>query len=210
MVEKSISRKPGRPRKFDTDAILDIVIDVFWELGYEAADTETLSRKTGLTKPSLYNAFGAKEDLFVKALERYQKTRSEASINALVSGETAKEGVERYFQNFASNIASPDHPPGCLVGSIAIPLKGRLPKVAAFLNNPPKESMRKITSFFDLQLKIGNLPKDFDAVAAISLMQDLSAAMILQARAGTPLQALEKKVARYTQLVLFVGKTPCD
>ena len=68
MVEKETKRGPGRPRKFDADDVLDKVIDVFWELGYEASDTETLSRRTGLTKPSLYNAFGAKEDLFVAAI----------------------------------------------------------------------------------------------------------------------------------------------
>ena len=57
MVENDMRRKPGRPRSFDADAVLDEVINVFWELGYEAADTETLSKRTGLTKPSLYNAF---------------------------------------------------------------------------------------------------------------------------------------------------------
>ena len=68
MVEKAKRRRPGRPRNFDPDHVLDKVIDVFWELGYEASDTETLSRRTGLTKPSLYNAFGSKEDLFVAGI----------------------------------------------------------------------------------------------------------------------------------------------
>ena len=75
MVEIGTHRGPGRPRKFDPDDVLDKVIDVFWELGYDASDTETLSRRAGLTKPSLYNTFGSKEDLFIAALNRYKQTR---------------------------------------------------------------------------------------------------------------------------------------
>ena len=62
MVENGPKRRPGRPRTFDADEVLDKVIDVFWELGYDASDTETLAKRTGLTKPSLYNAFGPKEE----------------------------------------------------------------------------------------------------------------------------------------------------
>ena len=79
MVEKAKRRGPGRPRQFDPDQVLDTVINVFWELGYDASDTETLAKRTGLTKPSLYNAFGTKEDLFVAALARYEQTRSKTS-----------------------------------------------------------------------------------------------------------------------------------
>ena len=51
-IDKKSSRGRGRPRSFDEGEVLDKVIDVFWELGYDASDTETLSKQTGLTEPS--------------------------------------------------------------------------------------------------------------------------------------------------------------
>lgn len=206
MVENNKKRSPGRPRKFDEDDVLDKVIDVFWELGYEASDTETLSRRTGLTKPSLYNAFGAKEDLFVAAINRYRQTRSKASLDALAKANTPREGIRDYFLNLAQNVASPNHPSGCLILSIAMPLMDRLPKVAAVLDTAPRESYARMSACFGEQIEKGSLPRDFDVAAAISLIMDLGAAMIMQARAGAPLEALKTKAIRNTNLVLITGQ----
>lgn len=206
MVKKSKHRGRGRPIEFDPDNVLDKVIDVFWELGYDASDTETLARRAGLTKPSLYNTFGSKEDLFVAALNRYKETRSKASFDALAKASTPSEGIRDYFLNLAQRVAGPGHPSGCLILSIALPLRDRMPKVAAVLNSAPKESNARMTAYFDEQRGIGNLPQDFDSAAAIALIQDLSAAMIMQARAGAPLNALRNKAIRNTELVLFEGK----
>lgn len=206
MVENDQKRAPGRPRKFDEDEVLDKAIDVFWELGYEASDTETLAKRTGLTKPSLYNAFGAKEDLFVAAINRYRQTRSRASLDAMAKADTPSEGIRDYFINLANNVASPNHPSGCLIMSIAMPLMDRLPKVAAVLDTAPKESYARMSAYFAEQVEKNNLPKDFDAAAAIALIMDLGAAMIMQARAGAPLEALKTKAIRNTDLVLITGQ----
>lgn len=206
MVEKSEKRGRGRPRKFDPDEVLDRVIDVFWELGYDAADTETLARRTGLTKPSLYNAFGSKEDLFVAALNRYRTTRSRASLEVLAQSDTPSDGIRDYFLNLAQNVAAPDRPKGCLMLSIALSLKERLPKVAAELQAAPKASMAGLMEYFAGEVKKGNLPRDFDSQAAISLLVDLGAAMIVQARGGAPLDMLRTKATRNAELVLYAGR----
>lgn len=198
-------RGPGRPREFDSDVVLEKVANIFWELGYDAADTETLSRITGLSKPSLYNAFGSKEDLFVAAIKHYRQTRSQASLNALTSAGTPSAGTRDFFLHFAENVAGHDHPKGCLIMSIALPLCDRLPKVAAILESAPKESSARMIAFFQDQVAQGKLPKDFDCMASVMLIQDLSAAMVMQARAGAPLDALKQKADRNAQLVLFAG-----
>ena len=203
--EKGTRRGPGRPREFDADLVLDKVIDVFWELGYEPSDTETLSKRTGLSKPSLYNAFGSKEDLFVAAINRYRQTRSKTSLDALKGAATPGEGLRAYFRNFAENIAGHDHPKGCLIMSVAMPLCDRLPKVAAALESAPKESSARMMAYFQTQKDNNALADDFDSMAAVSLIQDLSAAMVMQARAGAPLEMLMNKADRNTDLVLYTG-----
>ncbi len=205
MVDKKNLRGRGRPRKFDTDDVLDKLIDVFWELGYEASDTETLAQRTGLTKPSLYNAFGSKEDLFVAAIHRYRQTRSKSSVDALMKAKTPQQGIRDYFSIFAENVAGEGHPRGCLIMSVALPIRDRLPKVAEIFERMPKESYARISVYFDAQVAAGHLPEAFDSAAAISLFQDLAAAMIMQARAGAPLDELKNKAQRNTKLVLSEG-----
>src|ERR1700704_2217328 len=71
------SRKPsgttGRPRSFDLDKALDAAMQVFWQKGYEGASLSDLTHAMGVNRPSLYAAFGDKETLFRKALDRYTK-----------------------------------------------------------------------------------------------------------------------------------------
>jgi len=61
----------GRPRQFDEKVVLDAATDVFWTKGYEATSTRDLSDCMGLTHASLYNAFGDKRALFIRALDNY-------------------------------------------------------------------------------------------------------------------------------------------
>src|SRR5437763_10008756 len=61
----------GRPRAFDLDKALDRALQVFWRKGYEGASLPDLTQAMGINRPSLYAAFGSKEELFRRALDRY-------------------------------------------------------------------------------------------------------------------------------------------
>ena len=61
----------GRPRAFDPDAALERAMHVFWSKGYEGASLSDLTRAMRINRPSLYAAFGNKEQLFGKVLDRY-------------------------------------------------------------------------------------------------------------------------------------------
>jgi AcrR family transcriptional regulator len=63
----------GRPRSFHIDRALDRALVVFWRKGYEGASLSDLTKALGVNRPSLYAAFGDKEALFRKALDRYLK-----------------------------------------------------------------------------------------------------------------------------------------
>jgi AcrR family transcriptional regulator len=71
MKSKTAAAQPGRPRAFDPDAALERAMHVFWGKGYEGASLSDLTRAMGINRPSLYAAFGDKEQLFRKVLDRY-------------------------------------------------------------------------------------------------------------------------------------------
>src|SRR5512143_3958779 len=73
----------GRPRAFDRDQALDRALDVFWRKGYEGASICDLTEAMDINPPSLYAAFGNKEEVFRKALDRYVEMHDEFLREAL-------------------------------------------------------------------------------------------------------------------------------
>ncbi len=104
----------GRPREFDTDAILDKVVDMFWQHGYEGCSMAAITTATGLSKPSLYAAFGGKEDLFRAAFARYRERQNRFTGN-LLSHPVARTGVERLLLGLVDSLTQPHLPHGCLM-----------------------------------------------------------------------------------------------
>ncbi len=63
----------ARPRQFDEDEALMQALLVFWQRGYEGCSIRDLLDATGLPRQSLYNTFGDKRSLFLRALDRYRQ-----------------------------------------------------------------------------------------------------------------------------------------
>ena len=85
-MEKVATR--GRPREFDTDEALGHALRLFWQKGYEGTSLSDLTEAMGITRPSLYAAFGNKENLFSLALDLYEKDKL-AYIGEAVEAPTA-------------------------------------------------------------------------------------------------------------------------
>lgn len=75
-----------RPRKFDEDTVVEKAAGVFAAVGYGGTTMEELSRATGLGKQSIYNTFGGKRDLYLRALERSTSTQVDRLTVELTSG----------------------------------------------------------------------------------------------------------------------------
>src|ERR1700754_1304145 len=101
----------GRPREFDLDRALDHALEVFWRNGYEGTSIAELTEAMGINPPSLYAAFGSKEELFRKALDRYVGIREDFSREAF-SAPNAREVVEKLLRGTADQLTDPQSPPG--------------------------------------------------------------------------------------------------
>jgi AcrR family transcriptional regulator len=110
---KSAERR-GRPRAFNIDEALDRALQVFWQKGYEGASLDDLTGAMGINRPSLYAAFGDKEALFRKALDRYEDGPS-SFVREALKEPTARGVVERLLYGAARMHTDPKTPPGCLM-----------------------------------------------------------------------------------------------
>ncbi|MEV5569175.1 TetR/AcrR family transcriptional regulator [Spirillospora sp. NPDC052269] len=103
----------GRPRAFDADAALDRALEVFWRQGYEGTSLSDLTTALGINRPSLYAAFGNKDELFAKALNRYISGPG-ACASVALEAPTTREVVERMVDCAIELTAGTDTPSGCL------------------------------------------------------------------------------------------------
>jgi AcrR family transcriptional regulator len=104
----------GRPREFDLETALEAAMLVFWRKEYEGASMSDLTAALGVTKPSLYDAFGAKQDLFRAVLDRYDK-RTAHFLSGSIRAVTAYEVAVGLLRGAAEFHANPANPPGCLM-----------------------------------------------------------------------------------------------
>jgi AcrR family transcriptional regulator len=110
----------GRPREFDVDDALTAALRVFWSKGYEGASMTDLTEAMGVTRPSLYAAFGNKEALFRKALDLYEREKL-CYMGQALEAPTARGVAERLLRGSLENQTSRDDPRGCLgvISSVA-------------------------------------------------------------------------------------------
>src|SRR5205814_3124860 len=103
----------GRPRNFDPDRALDAALNIFGRKGYEGASLNDLTVAMGVNRPSMYAAFGNKEALFRRALDRYEE-RPAAYVRQALAEPTARRAIERLLRGAADSLSSRRHPRGCL------------------------------------------------------------------------------------------------
>src|SRR2546423_3813350 len=114
MKSETAAAQRGRPRAFDPDAALDRAMHVFWAKGYEGASLSDLTRAMRINRPSLYAAFGNKEQLFRKVLDRYMDGPVAYFAKALAASK-ARDVVEEIFFGTARMADDPRIPAGCLM-----------------------------------------------------------------------------------------------
>jgi AcrR family transcriptional regulator len=104
----------GRPRGFDEDAVLEAAMRVFWEKGYEGATMADLIEAMGINRSSMYTAFGDKESVFHRAMERYRERRM-TSVRQALSQPSLGKVVAGLIHGNADFLSTPGNPRGCLL-----------------------------------------------------------------------------------------------
>lgn len=103
----------GRPREFDVEKAVDRALDVFWRQGYEGTSVFDLTEALGITRASLYAAFGSKQGLFERAMERYE-ARAGAYRLAAEKASSVQEAVRLLLTGPVALHGNRKNPPGCL------------------------------------------------------------------------------------------------
>ena len=183
----------GRPREFCVDHALAEALRVFWQKGYEGASLTDLTEAMGITRPSLYAAFGNKESLFRKALDLYEREKMAYVGQALVQPTTRKV-AEAMLRGAVDNVTSNDEPHGCLrvIASVACgPAAESIHAEVAMRSNLVKQTM---TDRFERAKAEGDLPAHIDVEGLTRVLIAFLQGISIQANMEATREELDKLV----------------
>ena len=104
----------GRKKSFDENTALNAAMNVFWQKGYVGASLTELTKRMGINKPSMYSAFGNKEDLFVKATQCYIDTKMKPHVDLLFEqGVSLKQRLKNHMMSIVSMQCDSEKAKGC-------------------------------------------------------------------------------------------------
>ncbi|HPR08165.1 MAG TPA: TetR/AcrR family transcriptional regulator [Denitromonas sp.] len=146
-------------KSFDEDEAVGKAMKVFWEKGFEPASMADLIARTGITRGSLYNAFGGKEQLFVKALQKYDKDRRHAMLSALEAMDDPQRAIAALFDALvAETIADPEKK-GCFLVNTASELTTHGEQV----NGIVRAGLQETQAFLQRSIEAGQARQQFPA-----------------------------------------------
>ena len=173
----------GRPRCFCTEKALDQALSVFWRKGYEAATLTDLTQAMGINRPSLYAAFGNKEELFRKAMERYVAEKGAYMTEAL-SASTAYGVAERLLCGAAQSMTDPNSPSGCMAVKATLSGADETDVVKRELARIRDDYQARMIARFEQGRQVGELSADCDVAALVRFIITVAQGMAIQVAAG--------------------------
>ncbi|MDN4520164.1 TetR/AcrR family transcriptional regulator [Mycolicibacterium austroafricanum] len=181
----------GRPRSFDTDEALERAMVVFWAHGYEGASLTDLTEAMGITRTSMYAAFGNKEELFRAALTRYLEGPGGYLSRALEES-TAREVAEAFLRGSVRATTRPEGPAGCLVvqGSLAASDAGQPVRDALIACR--EEAVSRLRERFRRAVKDGDLPPGTDPGLLARYLMTVGNGIAVQAASGVARRELQR------------------
>jgi len=107
-----------RTKEFDPEEVLEAAMELFWENGFEATSAQDLVDRTGLNRSSLYNTFGSKQELYLRALDHYRRQDEGTFDRLLDQFDSARQAI-RYVLEDATP-ATEDDTRGCFLASATV------------------------------------------------------------------------------------------
>ena len=183
----------GRPREFCVDEALAAALGVFWSKGYEGASLTDLTEAMGITRPSLYAAFGNKEALFCKALDLYEREKLDY-VREAMDAPTARDVAERLLRGGLENQTSSCGPRGCLrvISSVACGAEAETIRQEVLARGA--FAKRALIDRMERAKGEGDLPAGIDIQGLTGFLLAILQGMAVQAGAGASRADLERVI----------------
>jgi TetR/AcrR family transcriptional repressor of nem operon len=181
----------ARPREFDEATALEAAIECFWQHGYEATSVRDLAARMGISGPSLYNTYGDKHALFVRALERYLDQSTRARIRRFEDELPPKQAIRGFIAEIIDRSVKDRERRGCFLINSALEVAPHDKRLGALI----ADRLAEIEAFFYRSIKSaqteGTVPKDRNAKDIARLLLGVLLGIRVLARSNPERDLLE-------------------
>ena len=186
----------ARPGEFDEHQVIESLMKVFWEKGYEAASMLDLVAATGLHKGSLYGAFGDKRSLYLAALHHYDRTRIQAGIDRLKGAGSSAQKIAQLFDSVIESIDTGVFAGGCLLCNASLEMAAIDKRVGSEV----KSTITRLQSALIAVLIEDKVNADDAKASAAFIISTYFGARVL-VKAGMPVQMIADARDRCLQVL---------
>lgn len=104
-----------KTKQFDEAIVLEKARNVFWKKGYNGTSMDELVKATGLSRSSIYDSFGDKHGLYLRALQQYQQQQRQLIVNSIPPNVSARKKIGWIFQNSIKQLLGDRQRKGCFM-----------------------------------------------------------------------------------------------
>lgn len=191
----------ARPREFDEQQALMVAMQVFWEKGYEATSIGDLTDRMGIQRPSLYAAFGGKDQLFQAALTKYAQLSLDFVRRKLLSASGAKEAVRLYLHGITDSADGRRPELGCLCVNTIVELAPHDSSLAAFTRDYQRQLSDLLRQTIERGMQSGELSRDRNAVALANALTIAAIGLSVTMKSGIDRAAADNAIAEMVHLL---------
>lgn len=182
-------RSAGRPREFDREGALKAAMLVFWSKGFEGASTADLTAAIGISKPSMYAAFGDKERLWKEALRAYLGLRAQ-DYEAALNLPTVRQVAEAWLRLTGGVRQEMNVPNGCLIVQGALVGSDESKKVQAELTQIRAAGTKQLERRFKKGQDEGDMPGSWQPASLAQFVSALASGLAVQSVDGVSIRVL--------------------
>ena len=174
----------GRPRGFNREDALQTALQLFWKQGYEGTSIADLVGAMGIAPPSLYTAFGSKEQLYLEVVDLYLQGPGNFIQHALRQTSDARSFTQQVLSGAANEFTAHNHPPGCIVSSGLLTSATLHQRMAQNMSDLRSATLGLIHQRFEQAKDSGELPASTNCHSLARFFGAVIQGMSIQARDG--------------------------
>lgn len=187
---------PGRPRTFESAAVLEAAMELFWTHGYERTSKRDLMEATGLASQSLYNAFGDKHGLFMACVRYYLETKLSTTMAELQAAGSPLANLKRVLISWVDSCDK-----GCMLINTAAEFGQEDPDLAEFLRGCMAQGQAAYADVLRRAHAAGEIAQELDPDAIAAALFSMGSGLTLMKRLGATDGEIEASIQGFLELL---------
>lgn len=201
------TKKRGRPPAYDREAAMKALTSLFWTKGFSATSLDEISDVTGMGRPSLYQAFGNKHDMYQLALTGFVGDVSERALAALNDNTDIADALREFYGQIIELYCREASGMGCMLFCTTVSETSNHPELRTVLKAVIDQIHMALTARLASATADGQIAAEADIHALATLAQGLLQHLAIRARAGEGETEL-KSIAGLSVNALLAGARP--